>query len=58
MGPAYFISPRGVDGGCYGTGAESHVSASHLITAERRTPQLAHLLPVQTATGLAALLPL
>lgn len=34
-----------------------HVCASHLITVERRTPQLANLLPVQTATRLAALLP-
>lgn len=58
MGPAHFISLRGLDGGCYGTGSDSHVSVSHLITAERRTPQLAHLLSVQTATRLAALLPL
>lgn len=33
------------------------VAASHLIAVEPRTPQLAHLLAVQTATRLAALLP-
>lgn len=48
-----YFSPQG---GWMGNVLEQ-VSASHLITVERRTPQLANLLPVQTATRLAALLP-